>query len=286
MLVEITRRNIGNFRALAPKRELSRLENDEDCFGIGYTDDALSFPDGILIFHLEEEEEKGEVHPIAVIDYFYVREEARDMYVGTYLFSILVEMAEECHIEALRCDVPMGYEYNLLCNVLENYGFHFSLVEVFEFERPLHDYMELGVFKKRKPGNVLLLYEVPQKVFSVGLRNLTKDEDLSDYDISYDKENYDVELSTVLIQDKLPVGIFLVRIDKDGCIVPELLRTSSQSSDAYLSMIYDAMEVANDKYGKNATVKVRLHNDAGLHLMSDLFEDFAPYLVRRGYFVI
>ncbi len=287
MLVEVTKRNSGNFKGIAPGRELLRLENDENCFGLGYTDDAESLPDGVLIFTLDTElDDNGGMHHIAVITYFYIRESARDMYVGTYLFSELLEMAQNCYIEAIRCDVPMGYEYNLLCNALESFGFEFSLMEVFEFERPLKDYLQLPAFKKRPAIEALLLCDIPQKLFSSGLRNIVKNEDLSDYDISYNMDDYDKELSTVILKNKIPTGFFLVKKDTDGCIVPELLRAEERSSKIYLSLIYESIQVAMDKCGKMAPVKVRLHNNAGIKLLENLFPDFAPYIVRRGYFVV
>lgn len=287
MLAEITKNNADNFKALVPRIELQRLEKDEDRFGIGYMDDPDGFPDGVLLFKLDmEPDEEDELHPIAEISYFYVREEARDMYVGTYLFSTLIELSEDTGIEALKCDVPMGFEYNLLCNVLENYGFDFSLTEVFEFERPLKDFMDSPHLKNASEVDVMPLYEVPPKAFATVMEAFIKNEKYADYDLSYDMEYYETELSTLVVEGNKITAMFLVKMDEEGRIVPVLIWSGKNSSDVYSGMIVEAVDAAFGKYGKKAIVKITIHNRLSLRLIERLFEDFKPYLVRRGYFYI
>ncbi len=287
MLVEVTKKNAANFKAIAPQGELSRIVNDVNYFGIGYADDADSFPDGILIFHPEKEtDDAGEVHTVLVITYFFVRESARDMYVGTYLFSNLVDMSEEIGVEAIRCDVPMDFEYNLLCNVLENFGFHFEVTEVFEFEVSLGKVVELKTFKKSPAEDADLLCDISPKDFSQGLGRLVKEKDIIDYGLSSNIEDYDTELSTVIMQGKYMKGVFLVKQGTDGSIEPVLLRASDNSSQTYYRLIHGALVSALGKYGKRGTLMIRLHNDAGLRLLSGVFKDYTPFIVRRGYFYI
>ena len=287
MLTQITKKNISNFNALAPKRELMRLENDENCFGIGYADDAESLPDGVLIFYLDEEmDDEGEPYPIAVISYFYVRESARDMYVGAYLFSNLLEMSKFSGIEAIRCDVPMGFEYNLLCNTLESFGFHFDLVEVFEFERPLKDFKDLPALKKAPKEGALMLYEITQAEFLRGFKKLISQEEFYEYELSGDMESYDTELSTVIMENGVPIGLFLVRQDSDGCLVPLFLKAGDSNSSILTRLLYESLQAALAKYGKQATVRITLRSSRGTKLLGALFPDFSPFIVRRGYFYV
>lgn len=287
MLVEVTKNNVSNFIALAPRRERLRLERDENYFAIGYTDDESSYPDGILMFHPEkEEDEDGEVHAVAVISYFYVRESARDMYVGTYLFSNLLELADDTGLEAIRCDVPMDFEYNLLCNVLENFGFHFDITEVFEFETTLHKLTEIPSINKAPAKKTDLICELKQKIFALGLGKLVREEEFIEYGLSYDIEAYDSEVSTAVVENGVPKGLFLVKEDEDGCIMPLLLRSTEKSGVILSSLIREAMREAVYKYRPFTTVRFKLHSDNSLQMLKSLIPDFTPYIVRRGYFYI
>ena len=285
MLVAITPSNASNFSSLAPKQELVRIGRDIDCFGIGYTEDVNSLPDGVLIFKLIEEfgdDEKE--HPIAQLRYFYVKEEARDMYVGAFLFSQLLTILADSHTEAIRCDVPLGSEYNLLCNVLQDFGFHFQMTEIFEYEFLLSEFLTLAE-NRGAPAQPLSV--VPKVLFADKMKALKEKKYLQRYELYPYASDYDQDISTALYEDGRLKGLFLVDDDMDGTLCPMLLRIEKGASPAgVLRLLSTSLEKAHEKYSLNTHVRIWVHNDRSWKLLKHFFPNATPRIVRRGYFYI
>ncbi len=288
MLVEVTVENKENFAALVPERELLMVANDPDCFGIGYTESADVLPDGVLIFRTDAEaDDEGKSHPLAELRYIFVAEEARRSYVGTYLFSELIKILEQTDVEAIRCDVPFDEEYNLLCNVLEDYGFHFALSENFITEITLKEIRDLAFLKKPVSKNVVPLKQISPREFNRFFESLVKDEAFFDYELTPYIDDYEPDASMALIEGNRPAGFYLVRRNADGSLSPAMLRAPGNAGAAGIrDMVAGSLKATVERYPEDTIVRIAVHDNRGTQLISRLFPDAMPYITRRGYFYL
>ena len=287
MLVMVTPENRMNFIELAPPNELVRIGADPDYYGIGYTDDENSFPDGVLLFKMESEyDDEDAEHVIADIRFFFVKEESRDMYVGTFLFSKLIEILEDAGAEAIRADVPLGEEYNTVCYVLEKYGFKFSFSENFMFEKTLDEFSGFP-FVKAGTGKAVYLKEVRQTQLREWLESKGFGEENKEIEISEKIDDYDNDVSTALVENDMVTGVFLIKKDYDGTLCTVLLRGDENSGgEGIKAMLAKAYRGACEKYAPGTVLRVQLHGEKGCALAAFLFPDLEPRITRRGYFYL
>lgn len=288
MLVEVTPENKDNFLNLAPKRELMAIGKDVNTFGIGYAEDKNSLPEGVLLFGLDAElGEDEKVHPVAVLKYINIADDSRDMYMGTYLFSEFLDAVKESGAEAVRTDIPVGPDYDPLYNVLTDFGFHFEMSEVYSIERPVSALKDSDFFKQVKKGKALPLREVPQKTINLLLKKLSDDTAYFDYDIIDDYNAYDPDVSRVVFHDDTINGLFLIREDVDGALLPVLLKTeASLGAKAKIDLVAEASRAAIEKYPENKTIRMTAHSQMDCDLINMIFPDAEPYLNYRGYFYL
>lgn len=286
MLVEVTPQNKKNFMALAPESELLRIGKDEDYFGIGYTDDEKSLPDGVLLFSLDEEvDPNGRYHPIVDLKWLYVAKEARDMYVGTFLFAKLLDTIENSGAEAIRVDIPLNSEYNQLCSVLSYYGFHFTLSENFAFERKLSDVLKLSFINEIKDPKAVFLSDVPKDMFKAYFNKAYKDNNDRSFDLSDDPKDYAMDISTAVVSGGQLHGVFLIKEDADGALMPVML-SADKGGAAVANLIAKAAQAVRENYDMDTKVRVSPYTDRSCQLAAGFFPDLKPFINRRGYFFI
>ncbi|MCR4721953.1 MAG: hypothetical protein K5655_09535 [Lachnospiraceae bacterium] len=287
MLVTVTPENRMNFIELAPPEELIRIGADPDYYGIGYTDDENSFPDGVLLFRMESEYDDEHLeHVVADLRFFFVKEESRNMYVGTFLFSKLIEILEDAGAEAIRADVPLGEDYNLVCYVLEKYGFEFSFSENFMFEKKLDDFSGFPIVKA-STKNAVYLKEIRQTQLREWVESKGSGEILDEIDISEDIDDYDNDVSTALVVNDTISGLFLIKRDVDGKLCTVILRGDENfGGDGVKALIAKAYKGACEKYPSSTILRVQLHSKQGCALAAFLFPDLEARVTRRGYFYL
>ena len=281
MLVNVTKENKTNFEALAPADQLAMIGVDENWFGMGYTEDAQSFPEGVLLFRTTDELGDDDIyHPILDIRYFNVVEESRQMLIGTYLFSELLKMAQEAKAEAIRADVPLGEEYNLVCNVLEKYGFDFHFSQSYICERTVEELAGIDGLDKLKTSRAVSLEEMSPGAFAESLPQFAAKGMPSDIHL------YDRKTSSVMLIDGHPEGFLLVVKDPAGSLHPVLLRGKYPNSGALLHLIKRSYDSAREKYDPKTPVIMQAVDEDSAKLIAHYFPDAEPRTVRRGYFYI
>ena len=294
MLVQITPENKENFKAVVPEELLACFTEEGDVFGIGIVGELTKPPYAALVFQTvteaeeeDQEHEEPQIHAVADLKWVYVEEEARQLGMATELFSELLELLNDTETEAIRCDVPMDADYNLFCGMLEDFGFSFELTERFTFTRPLRTFAEHHLLQQAIPPTVRPLSEQPEKELLRILGELAQKEELADFDLTGEKEDYDEEVSCVLIEGKDPAGLLLARPAEPGVLELVFLDPRDDAEDRKTQVLLTyAWRTALKKYGRHLNVRICVKSDAGGQLLEQMFPDAEPLLLRRGYFYL
>jgi len=267
--------------------ELCRVGKDIDYYGIGWTEDVTSLPDGVLLFRLEKESDDGGAwHIIADIRFIFVRENERKKKLGRQLFDELVNICEASGIEAIRADVPFSEEYNLCCYGLESYGFIFGITERFEITEQLGEFGKFPFVKDNKNNKAVFLKNVQQKQFREWIEKQKLDGKI-DIDVSDDVDEYDNSVSTAMLKNDKVEGVFLVKKEPNGDLSTVVLSGSSGIDGKGINdLISKAYEGACEENKPDIYVHIKLHNDTDSALISHMFPERSPYIIRRGYYYL
>ena len=288
MIVSVNNKNYVNFTGLAPQKELIMIGNDPDYFGFGYVDELDQPPLGAVVFSTDNEfDDEGNVHFIFVIRSFFVAEEHREEGIATLLFAEVLKVANHVKVEAIRADVPMETEYNLFCDMLYEFGFKFSVTELFQITLPLSQLIHNPMFHNAKTS-AKPLRDVSQNEFFNALKYTDSVYDLSRYDLSEDKSDYDEDVSCILEgKDHNSASLFLVKKLANGTLRPVLLRIrkNGDAVDTAQLLISAALE-SQKKYPKDTEVFIKCYDDRDARLIDHFAPAAEPLLVRRGYFYV
>ncbi|MCR5097462.1 MAG: hypothetical protein K6B14_00780 [Lachnospiraceae bacterium] len=289
MLVQITRENRKNFTGIVPETLLVFLGDDENYYGIGIVPDPSSLPVAALVFYLDiETDDEGEEHKVCDIKWLFVSEEVREIGAATFMFSECMKLIEGSGIEAVRTYVPMDTEYNLLCNVLEGFGFEFDLTEHFELIETLQTIRGSEVLKKRLANkDIVPLSAVPARLFSQGLVEIAEKVDMSDFVLPLYPEAYDMDVSMLYVPDKIPRGFLLVRAYESKVLEIVYLKCDdSNASNIIFELITAAIDACAQKYDDNTTIRATVRTGTAGQLISRILPEARNQVLRRGYFVL
>ncbi len=289
MLVQITKENLNNFKGIVPETLIMFLGEDDNYYGIGITPDLDSLPLAALVFNLDiETDDEGMEHKVSELKWLYVKEEMRDIGAATFLFSEYLKLIEDSGIEAVRTYVPLDAEYNLLCNVLEGFGFGFDFVEHFELIETLRTIRGSEVLQKRLSNkDIVPLKEVPTRMFSQGLIDISKKVDMSDYVLPLKPEAYDMDVSMLYVPDKIPEGFLLVRVYESKALEIVYLKCDDpNASNIIFELITAAIDACSKKYDEDTTIRAYARTAAAGQLISHILPEAENQVLRRGYFVL
>ncbi len=289
MLVQITKENRNNFKGIVPETLIMFLGEDDNYYGIGITPDPDSLPLAALVFNLDiETDDEGMEHKVSDLKWLYVSEEMRDIGAATFLFSEYIKLIEDSGIEAVRTYVPLDSEYNLLCNVLEGFGFGFDLVEHFELIETLKTIRGSEVLQKRLANkDIVPLKEVPARMFSQGLIDISEKVDMSDYVLPLRPEAYDMDVSMLYVPDKIPEGFLLVRVYESKALEIVYLKCGdANASNIIFELITAALDACSQKYDEDTTIRAYVRTAAAGQLISRILPEARNQVLRRGYFVL
>ena len=284
-ITTITDVNKVLFENLIPETIFDQL-GDPGYFGIGAIgeDDKGKFSAGVLIFSIEEGSNGEENLIAASINWIYVAEEFRRKTAGDTLMKEFFRIMEDSGIEHILCDIPMPEEYDLLCAFLEEWGFTFTLANLYEMTIELGEIISNPLIGDHKPSeNTMPLKVVSENYFKQLATQLKQKPDVI-YNLSSDLNDYDMDLSCVFMSDKNIEGIMLVKSLPSGELEVLLMRAFSNIGKAMSNMMLYAAHSAAKKYSLDTRVRLVCRIDATASVLEKLFPDMQPLLVRRGYF--
>ena len=287
MIVQIDSDNRKSFFGLAPKEELLLVDADMDQYGFGYVDSPASPPLGALVFSTEFEESgenEDEEALVLVIKSFFVLEEYRLQNIAVILFANLLDLAKELKAKAIRADIPLGRDYDGLCDVLSEFGFEFFMTELFEVKKPVSDFLKRPVFINRRKVSSIPLRNMSQGDLNYCFQNICSKKEILKRELPTDKNAYDKDLSLILSSNNIPSGLFLVRLLPNGVIEPVLLKLSKDTSPkAAIDMLSSSLNEAVKKGLIANPVHIKCGSRGSANMIHYFFPNLRAITVRRGY---
>ena len=285
LISTIIEKNKSLFEKLIPETIYAEIEMP-GIFALGAIgeDDKGKYAAGVLIFSIDDGTNGEENLTAATIKWLYVAEEFRKNGAGDALMKEFFRIMDSASIEQVLCDVPMPQEYDFLCAYLEQWGFEFSLVNIYEMTVELREVLENPLIRDHKPTeNTVPLKAISASYFRQVMLHFKQMPNVL-YSLSLDLNDYDTDLSCAFLADKDIVGIMLVRNQPSGDLEILLMRAFASIGKAMSNMMLFAAHAAADKYSPDTKVRIVCRIDAAASVIEKLFPDKQPLLVRRGVF--
>ena len=285
IITTIVNENKVLFEKMVPSKIFEQV-NSQGHMGLGAILDKHDgkYAAGVLIFHVDEGTNGEENLTAAIIKWFYVAEEFRKNGVADALMKEFFRVMDEAGIEHIICDVPMPGEYDFLCAYLEEWGFEFTLTNIYELEAQLGEILEKPVFSGPKASaKTIALKEVPAVSFRQFIGNMKKRNDVLNI-ITANVSDYDLDISCVYMNGSSVEGAMLIKAYNCGELELLFMRAISNAKKVMSDLLLFSAHAAAKKYPSETTVHIVCRIEAAAGVIQKLFPDRQPILVRRGYF--
>lgn len=284
LITTVTQDNRSLFEAMAPAEWLDPLELPGRCVvGAIEEDEEGGYAAGVLVFDMEELMLEDDTYLItAALRWIYVDQQARGRGVGNALMEEYFRIIQESRVAYLEtCDIPMGEEYDELCAFLEDWGFTFTVSDVYEAVVPLGELLSAPFFSGKVNMPVEPLSESPaERLF----------EELEAYeDLPMVRSNLnellpfcDLDVSCAYWDRQKLRGVLLVLSSQNGNLEPVLMRSTAPNPQIVISLARFAGQMAGEKYPPDKPVKINCRMQASASLVDYFLPGLQPVLMRRG----
>jgi len=239
---------------------------------------------GVLVFDVDEGTNGEENLTAAIIKWFYVAEDFRKNGVADELMAEFFRVMDDAGIEHIICDVPMPEEYDFLCAYLEEWDFDFTIVNIYEITSELGEILQKPVFRGATASSkTIALKEVPKLPFRQFIDSMKKRSDVLNI-ITSNASDYDLDVSCAYMNGSTVEGAMLFKAYASGELELLFMRANSNAQKSMADMLLFAAHSAAKKYPPETQVRIVCRIDAASSVISKLFPDRQPLLVRRGYF--
>lgn len=285
IITTIVNENKVLFEKMVPSKIFEQV-NSQGHFGLGAILDKQDdkYSAGVLIFDVDEGTNGAQNLTAAVIKWFYVAEEFRKNGAADALIKEFFRVMDDAGIEHIICDVPMPEEYDFLCAYLEEWGFEFTLANIYEIEAELGEILEKPVFSGPKASaKTIALKEVPALSFRQFIGNMKKRHDVLNI-ITTNVSDYDSDVSCVYMNGSSVEGAMLIKAYNSGELELLFMRAISNAQKVMADLLLFSAHAAAKKYPPETIVHIICRIEAAASVIQKLFPDRQPLLVRRGYF--
>lgn len=284
LITTVTCENKALFESMAQAQWFDLLElPGRFVLGAIDEDDQGQYAAGVLVFEVEEISPEEDAYLIAgTLRWLYVEPQARGRGVGDALMEEFFRVIGETGgVHLALCDVPMDAEYNELCAFLEDWGFTFSIGDVFETTLPLGELLSNSFFSGNPGLPVVSLSESPSLALSREIDRYTELPSVRS-DLPELLPFCDMDVSCAL-WDKLELkGLMLVLASPNGSLEPLLMRSLSSDPRIVMGLARFAGQKAKEKYPMEKPVRLVCRTQAASSLISFFLPDMQPLLMRRG----
>lgn len=250
---------------------------------IAEKDDGEKEVAGVLVFSADEGSVGTEEWIAATIQWLYVEPDYRGTQTADRLMESFWDVMDKSGIEHILCDIPFPEEYNQLCAYLEDWGFQFFLMDRYELTVPLQKFEEIRALHGTPSSHVRPLRQITQADFNLFLPRILELPGVFQQ-LPTSVSAYDGDVSCVCMSRTGIEGALLVRKAAEGLLEILLLRALSQPQKNMAELSCFAMRAAENKYPPDTMVHIDCRTDASADVLSKLFPDAQPLLVRRGYY--
>lgn len=274
--------NKSVFEKLLPT-ELFSMLSMPGYFALGaiYEEDNEKYAAGILVFEITEGF-NGEENVIgAQLHWIYVAESFRQKGIADALMQELLRVLDASEIELLRCDLPMGEEYDFLCFYLEQWDFEFRHVEKYECDVTLKELMDNPFFQKKPKKYVESLSEFGESTIIQGIQQF-QDMPYVPVDLEELLEFCDKEVSCAIWEDGSIKGLLMLQKKSDEKLELLFARSLNGKPEQIIDMFLFAKQQLEKKYVPQTKIHIKCYMESSANLIAYFLPEAQPLLVRRG----
>lgn len=284
LITTVTQENRSMFEAMVPEECFNPLDlPGRFVIGAIGEDEEGQYAAGVLVFEVGELMlEDGSVLITADLRWIYVDPQARGRGAGDALMEEYFRIIRESGVVYLEtCDLPLGEEYDELCAFLEDWGFTFTVSDVYQAVIPLGKLLSAPFFGGGVSLPVEPLSESPAELL---FRELERYEDLpmARSDLSELLPFCDLDVSCAFWDRQKLRGLLLVLSSPNGNLEPVLMRATVSDPRVVISLARFAGARAGEKYPPDQPVKIDCRMQAASSLVDLFLPDLQPLLMRRG----
>lgn len=238
---------------------------------------------GVLVFSADKGSVGTEEWLAATIQWLYVEPEYRGTQTANRLMESFWDVMDKSGIEHILCDIPFPEEYNRLCAYLESWGFRFFLMERYLLTVPLQKFKEIHTLHGSYSSRVRPLRQVTQADFNLFLPRILELPGVFQQ-LPTSLSAYEGDVSCVCMGSTGIEGALLVRKAAEDLLELLLLRSLFQPQKIMAELSSFALRAAENKYPPDIMVQIDCRSGASADVLSKLFPNAQPLLVRRGYY--
>lgn len=282
IITTINEVNSSIFEKLIPEGLFSMLPMS-GYFALGaiYEEEGEKYAAGTLVFEVTEGFNGEENFIGAVLHWVYVAEQFRQKGIGDALVKEVLRVLESSGIELLRCDLPMGEEYNFLCFYLEQWGFQFRLMENYECDVTLEELKQNPFFKQINKNKVEPLSEFNENTVIQGIQQF-QDTPYIPLDLEEALDLCDRDVSCAIWEEGSIKGLLMMQ--KKGKEKLELLfaRSLNGKPEHMIDLFLFAAQQLQKKYTAETKIHIKCYTESSAKLIAHFIPQAQPFLVRRG----
>lgn len=283
ILTSIVAENKTLFEGLVPDHILDCMDR-EYRFGLGLLEEVEEDvrTAGALIFDVSEgSTDMGNI-VAAWIQWFYVDESYRQKGVADRLLTEMYAVLESSGVKLIYADVPMYEGCNLLCAYLEAWDFAFHLVDKYELLITLGEIRDTAKLPKKLIKGVCPLAQVSAVQFKEYLSAMWKSQETMDSRLTWDKEDYEEQISCCYVKNGKIGGALLIKKVNDKYFEILHMRALESRSGVLMGMMAHSVEHSRERYKDDAYVNIICSSKQAGKVIDYLFPEHEPLLVRRG----
>lgn len=285
ILSRISMENKALFGGLVPAHILDGMDR-EYRFGLGLLAELEGEGNveaaGAIVFDVSEGSTEDGKIVAAWIQWFYVDEQYRRKGVADRLITEMYAVLKQAGVLLIYVDIPLYEGYNLLCAYLEAWDFVFRVVDRYELLITLGELCNAPRMPKKLISNVCPLSEVSAVQFREYLSKMWKSQETMDSRLTWEKEDYEQQISCCYMEHGQIGGALLIRRVNDTYFEVLHMRMLTENAAALTGLMAYALDCAKGRYAQEAYVSVLCSSQKAGELIDYLFPGHEPLLVRRG----
>lgn len=251
---------------------------DTENFNMEYFDEDEAVSQGILIFDVIKKGKEVCVN----LRWLYVAQNYRGQGIAKELSDEFFRLMDKAKVTIAICDIPKGEEYDEIRTYVEKLKFEFEEKKRYEITTSLETICNIPMLKDKKHGdNVVSIRELDKILWKKLIKQLNQSTLFGN--IEDDINLYDKDISCALFQGTQPLGACLIKIQKDGSLMPVALSAvTANSSKILLLLLLYAIDKAKEKYSQDKTVQIKTTTASGTKLAAYFFPEEEPVAFNRG----
>lgn len=261
--IQITKENIGAFKAVLDVDEMARIVNETDTFAFGAVEEEHNWGVGILSFSVLDDD-------TIVHRWIYVAEEFRNRGIAAEMMNKFNELVADLNVLKFLVVFLDNSKAQALISFYEHFGYHFERSDIHEMHVKLSELSENALFKSPNiPDSIVSLESIsPSEIaYFMGIipQKCREHSKLISIGAS------DKEISSVHYDQGKIGGALIVEHTPSGKLLPVLFQSLVQDGKSMIFLVRRTVQEAMKKYGPDVEVIINFEQAETRALIDKLF---------------